>query len=188
MKTRWTLVACLALMTSCGKEIPGDIIQPEMMEKVLYDYHLTLGMGQNSKNTEKEAFKNYLFQKYQITQAEFDSSMVWYTRESKELTSIYENLDRRFEREHAHYERLLDIRDQANSLNFDSGDTVNIWRKGAIHWMAENPLNKQLVFEIKPDTTFHEKDAFRWDMYYDFFKEGKAVMGLNVVYENDSII
>lgn len=188
MKIRWTLVACLALMTSCGKEIPGDIIQPEMMEKVLYDYHLTLGMGQNSKNTEKEAFKNYLFQKYQITQAEFDSSMVWYTRESKELTSIYENLDRRFEREHAHYEHLLDIRDQANSLNFDSGDTVNIWRKGAIHWMAENPLNKQLVFEIKPDTTFHEKDAFRWDMYYDFFKEGKAVMGLNVVYENDSII
>ena len=29
MKIRWTLVACLALMTSCGKEIPGDIIQPE---------------------------------------------------------------------------------------------------------------------------------------------------------------
>ena len=188
MKIRWTLVGCLALMTSCGKEIPGDIIQPEMMEKVLYDYHLTLGMGQNSKNTEKEAFKNYLFQKYQITQAEFDSSMVWYTRESKELTSIYENLDRRFEREHAHYERLLDARDQASMMKFTSGDSVDIWRKGGIHWMSNTPLNKQLVFEIKPDTTFHEKDAFLWDMNYHFLADGKVMMGLNVVYENDSII
>ena len=44
MKFRWTLIACLALLSSCGKEIPDEIIQPSKMEKVLYDYHLTLGM------------------------------------------------------------------------------------------------------------------------------------------------
>ena len=188
MKIRWTWIACLALMTSCGKEIPDDIIQPDQMEKLLYEYHLTIGMSQNSKNTEKEAYKNYLFQKYNITQADFDSSMVWYTRESKELTSIYEKLDKRFSREHAHYERLLDARDQASMMKFSSGDTVDIWRKGALHWMSNTPLNKQLVFEIKPDSTFHEKDAFLWDMNYHFLADGKVVMGLNVVYDNDSII
>lgn len=188
MKIQWTLIACLALMTSCGKEIPGDIIQPDKMEQVLYDYHLSLGMSQNSKSTEKEAIKNYLFQKYRISQAEFDSSMVWYTRESKELTAIYEKLDRRFKREHEHFERLLESRDEANQLTSVSGDTVDIWRKGSIHWMAETPLNKQLVFEIKADTTFHEKDAFLWKMQYHFLKEGKAVMGMNVIYENDSVI
>ena len=52
-----------------GKEIPDDIIQPDQMERLLYEYHLTIGMSQNSKNTEKEAYKNYLFQKYNITQA-----------------------------------------------------------------------------------------------------------------------
>lgn len=188
MKIRWTWIACLALMTSCGKEIPDDIIQPDQMERLLYEYHLTIGMSQNSKNTEKEAYKNYLFQKYNITQADFDSSMVWYTRESKELTSIYENLDKRFNREHAHYERLLDARDQASMMKFTSGDSVDIWRKGGIHWMSNTPLNKQLVFEIKPDTTFHEKDAFLWDMNYHFLADGKVMMGLNVIYENDSII
>ena len=55
MKIRWTWIACLALMTSCGKEIPDDIIQPDQMEEVLYDYHLSIGMGQSSKNTEREA-------------------------------------------------------------------------------------------------------------------------------------
>ena len=48
MKFRWTLIAGLALMTSCGKQIPSDIIQPKQMEKVLYDYHLSLSMAQSS--------------------------------------------------------------------------------------------------------------------------------------------
>lgn len=188
MKIRWTWIACLALMTSCGKEIPNDIIQPDAMEEVLYDYHLAIGMGQSNKNTEREAYKNYLFQKHRITQAEFDSSMVWYTRESQELTEIYENLDKRFKRQHAHFERLMDTRDQAKSMSFTSGDTVNIWRKGAIHWMSNTPLTNQLTFEIKPDTTFYTRDAFRWNMNYDFLAAGKAIMGMNVVYENDSVI
>lgn len=188
MKIRWTLIACLALLTSCGKEIPDDIIQPEVMEKVLYDYHLSLSMSSNGRNTEKEAQKNYIFQKYRINEALFDSSMVWYTRESKELMAIYENLDKRFKREHDHIERLLESRDESNTRTSISGDTVNIWRKGDIHWFTRTPLNRQLSFDIKADTTFHEKDAFQWDMDFHFFAEGPILMGLNVIYENDSVI
>ena len=115
MKLRWPLIACLALMSSCGKYIPGDIIQPRKMEKVLYDYHLSMGMSNNSKNTEREAQKKYIFQKHGITEAEFDSSMVWYTRESSDLLTIYSNLDKRFKREYAHIGRLLESRDESNT-------------------------------------------------------------------------
>lgn len=188
MKIRWTLIACLALMTSCGKEIPDDIIQPELMEKVLYDYHLSLSMTQNGKNTEKEAQRNYIYQKYQISEALFDSSMVWYTRESSELMTIYENLDKRFKREHDHIERLLESRDESNTSSSVSGDTVNLWRKSEIFWMTRTPLNRQLTFDIVADTTFHERDAFVWNMDYHFFAEGPVIMGMNVVYKNDSVI
>lgn len=188
MKFRWTLIACLALLTSCGKEIPDEIIQPNKMEKVLYDYHLNLGMSENSKNTEKEARKNYIFQKHGITSAEFDSSMVWYTRESKELMSIYENLNKRFKREYEHVERLLESREEANTRSFASGDTVDIWMKEDILWFTKAPLNNRLTFEIKADSTFHPRDAFNWNMNYYFMAEGEAIMGLNVIYENDSVI
>jgi hypothetical protein len=188
MKFRWTLIACLALLTSCGKEIPDEIIQPSKMERVLYDYHLTLGMSENSKNTEKEARKNYIFQKHGITSAEFDSSMVWYTRESKELMSIYENLNKRFKREYEHVERLLESREEANTRSFASGDTVDVWMKENILWFTKSPLNNRLTFEIKADSTFHPKDAFDWNMDYYFMTEGEAIMGLNVIYENDSVI
>ena len=188
MKFRWTLIACLALLSSCGKEIPDEIIQPSKMEKVLYDYHLTMGMSDNSKNTEKEARKKYIFQKHGITAADFDSSMVWYTRESQELMSIYENLNKRFKREYEHVERLLESREEANTRSFASGDTVDIWMKEDILWFTKAPLNNRLTFEIKADSTFHPKDAFDWNMDYYFMTEGEAIMGLNVIYENDSVI
>ena len=188
MKFRWTLIAGLALMTSCGKQIPSDIIQPKQMEKVLYDYHLSLSMAQSSKNVEKEAQRNYVFQKHNISEAEFDSSMVWYTRESKELMTIYENLNKRFKREYSHIERLLESREDTNSQSFISGDTVNIWRKGDIHWFNTAPLYSQLAFEMKADTTFHPQDAFLWSMDCHFFTEGKIVMGMNVILDNDSVI
>ena len=187
MKLRWPLIACLALMSSCGKYIPGDIIQPRKMEKVLYDYHLSMGMSNNSKNTEKEAQKKYIFQKHGITEAEFDSSMVWYTRESSELLTIYSNLDKRFKREYAHIGRLLESRDESNTRLSMSGDTVDIWKKGKIHWFTKAPLMRKLTFEINADTTFHEKDAFLWNMDYHFMKPGKAVMAMSVIYENDSV-
>ena len=188
MKIRLILIACLALMTSCGKEIPDDIIQPELMEDILYDYHLSLSMTQSSKNTEKEAQKNYIYKKYKISEALFDSSMVWYTRESKELMDIYQNLDNRFKREHAHINRLLETREEEISHTSVSGDTVDVWRKGNIHWFSRTPLNRQLAFEIRTDTTFHERDAFLWNMDYHFFAEGVVLMGRNVVYDNDSVI
>ena len=188
MKFRWILIACLALLSSCGKEIPDEIIQPSKMEKVLYDYHLTLGMSENSKNTEKEARKKYIFQKHGITEAYFDSSMVWYTRESDELMSIYENLNKRFKREYEHVERLLESREEANTRSFASGDTVDVWMKEHILWFTKSPLNNRLTFEIKADSTFHPRDAFDWNMDYYFMTEGEAIMGLNVIYENDSVI
>ena len=188
MKFRWTLITCLALLSSCGKEIPDEIIQPSKMEKVLYDYHLTMGMSDNSKNTEKEARKKYIFQKHGITAADFDSSMVWYTRESQELMSIYENLNKRFKREYEHVERLLESREEANTRSFASGDTVDVWMKENILWFTKFPLNNRLTFEIKTDSTFHPKDAFDWNMDYYFMTEGEAIMGLNVIYENDSVI
>ena len=188
MKFRWTFIVGLAFLTSCGKEIPDEIIQPKKMERVLYDYHLMLSLSDNSKSTEREANKNYIFQKHDITKADFDSSMVWYTRETKELMTIYENLNKRFKREYEHTARLLESREDTDSRTFASGDTVDVWIKENLLWFTKAPLNNLQTFEIKADTTFREKDAFYWNMDYCFFAEGEAIMGLNVVYENDSVI
>ena len=88
----WIFVLSACFLLGCGKQIPGDILQPEQMEDVLYDYHLSVSMTNNLTIDEfykKKAFQDYVFKKHHITEAEFDSSMVWYTRHTAELAEIY---------------------------------------------------------------------------------------------------
>ena len=100
----------------------------------------------------------------------------------------YNNLNKRFKREYDHTARLLESRGDANTHVFASEDTVDVWVKDNLLWFTKAPLTNQLTFEINADTTFHPKDAFHWNMDYFFFTEGEAIMGLNVVYDNDSVI
>lgn len=188
MKMHWILIAGLTLFTACGREIPRDIIQPDQMEKVLYDYHLAMGMTgtKYDENHQKEAFKNFVFDKHHITEAEFDSSMVWYTRHSNELAAIYDKLGKRFGKEQEQMNTLVEALKE--DTRYASGDTVDIWKKKKIYWLDKNPIHNQLLVNMKPDTTFHTKDAFCWQMDYHFLSPGKAVMGLSIVYDNDSVV
>lgn len=98
----WVWLLGAVFMVGCGKQVPENIIQPDRMENILYDYHLSISMGNNlsySDNYQKEAYKNYVFEKHHITEAEFDSSMVWYTRHTEELASLYKKLGERFRSE-----------------------------------------------------------------------------------------
>ena len=49
----WLLVAAfLSGMAGCGKKIPEDVIQPDAMESLLYDYHLASTMSSSVSYTE----------------------------------------------------------------------------------------------------------------------------------------
>lgn len=43
----WVWLLGAAFMVGCGKQVPEDIIQPDRMENILYDYHLSISMGNN---------------------------------------------------------------------------------------------------------------------------------------------
>ena len=87
------------------QEDSGRFIQPDAMESLLYDYHLASTMSSSvsyTENYKKDAYFKYVFQKHHVTEEEFDSSMVWYTRNSDQLATIYQNLQKRFENEEKH--------------------------------------------------------------------------------------
>lgn len=187
----WLLLLMAIGMVGCGKQIPGDVIQPNKMEEILYDYHLSISISSNidhSGNYQKEAYRNYIFQKHQVTAAEFDSSMVWYTRHTKELAAIYKNLSTRFRDEKKKVAGLLSKREEMASVSLP-GDTVDIWYNRKLYWLEKYPLADKVIFEIPSDSNFKAKDAFEWSADYTFLSEGrqKVVMGFNVVFDNDSV-
>lgn len=188
----WTLLLGAALLVGCGKQIPTDVIQPDRMENILYDYHLSISMSNNlsySDNYQKEAYKNYVFRKYSITEAEFDSSMVWYTRHTEELAAIYKRLGERFRKEKKQVQTLLAQRENKPATS-QPGDTVNVWYDRTIYWLTDTPLTDKVTFEIPADSNFKTKDAFLWSADYTFLSDAgrKATVGFNIMFDNDSVV
>lgn len=186
-----TMVLLMGLF-ACGKKVPGDVIQPEAMENLLYDYHLASTLGNNLSGADaqkREAYYDYVFKKHQVTEAEFDSSMVWYTRHTDELSRIYENLQKRYESAELAVRKQVDRQSGQISVSM-SGDTVDIWRDRSIYWLTNSPLTNKVVFNLKADTTFRPKDILVLQADFSFLPvkhRGKAVMGLNLFFKNDSV-
>ncbi len=188
------LVALFAGMASCGKSIPDDIIQPEDMENLLYDYHLASTMTNSlsyTENYKKKAYYEYVFRKHNVTEAEFDSSMVWYTRHNDELAAIYERLQKRFEEAENYMKVQVAKRDNQIDVSL-SGDTVDIWQDRTLYWLTTSPLTNKLTFGLKADTSFRVRDALLLEADFHFLPkanqvDGTAVLGLNYQFSNDSI-
>ena len=187
------MVIALGVLSACGKKIPDDIIQPDAMQDLLYDYHLASTMSSSLPYTEsyqKDAYFDYVFQKHHVTEAEFDSSMIWYTRHAEELATIYRNLQERLEREEKQMKEQVAKRDNQIDVSM-SGDTVDVWQDRTLYWLSASSLTNKVVFDLKTDTTFKSQDAMELQADFHFIPSkatsGKAVMALNFYFDNDSV-
>lgn len=189
----WASIGMSALLVSgCGKKYPDDILQPAQMEELLHDYHLASSMTNElpySENYKKQAYLNYVFKKHNVTEAQFDSSMVWYTRHTEELAKIYENLNKRFDRESKSVASQVAKRDNQTFVSL-SGDTVDIWQDRPVYWLTASPVTNRMTFDFKADTTFKPKDTFIWEADYNFLPSGtnaEVTVALTVSFANDSV-
>lgn len=144
-----------------------------------------------TENYKKDAYFKYVFQKHHVTEEEFDSSMVWYTRNSDQLATIYQNLQKRFENEEKHMKVQVAKRDNQIDVSM-SGDTVDVWQDRTLYWLSASVLTNKLMFDLKADTTFKPHDAMELTADFHFMPKngrpsGKAVMALNFYFDNDSV-
>ncbi len=171
--------------------MPGSIIQPGDMEDILFDYHVansmaTLDYGKDADYNSR-LYKLGVLKKHGVSEAEFDSSMVYYTRHADLLHSIYENLATRMTNE------ALAVGADANDVNrfmINDGDTANIWsQERSLALMTDAPYNV-VSFHAEADSSYHKGDRFV--MAYDtkfLYQEGmkNGVAQLVVRFANDSI-
>lgn len=91
----WTLFACQV-------KRPETVLSDKQMEDVLYDYHIAKALGEAlsyNENYKRVLYVESVYKKYGITEAQFDSSMVWYARNPEVLSKIYENINARLKAE-----------------------------------------------------------------------------------------
>ena len=88
---------------SCKPSVDDEYIQPDEMEDILYEYHLAEEIARlnGGDSLSIRSFKANILNKYGVSQAELDSSLLYYNRHTKVLHDIYKNLVERFTNEAA---------------------------------------------------------------------------------------
>ena len=180
---------------ACKPGVPRDIIQPDDMEDILLDFHVADGMAQNNpaaaNNVEynRTLYRLGVLKKYNVTKAEFDSSMVYYSRHSDKLHEIYKGVAERLSQKALSLGASADDVKRFGTITAD-GDTANVWLgERSIVLMSCPPYNVY-SFTIEADSAYRKGDnmILNFDCNFitqDGVRDGVALLA--VKYGNDSI-
>lgn len=128
MKRILAVIILCVLVYACKPGIPKDVIQPDKMEKVLYDIHAVDGyIGALQKpDTAKivaSSFYKGVYKKFNIDSAIYAKSLGYYFTRPDLLNKMYENLMKQFELERKRNDKRVDNeilaqqrKDQAKSI------------------------------------------------------------------------
>lgn len=177
-------------MFSCKPSMPDKYLKPSEMADILFDYHLAEGMQNVLQNNDSIAMRAYelsILNKYGVSKADFDSSLVYYTRHTAMLEKVYDDVTERLNRESSLYGGA---QIGLNGEFVNSADTTNVWQSSPSCILSPYAGVNRLSFEIKADSSYHEGDKLMFDfdaqfIYQDGMRDALAVLA--VTYANDSV-
>lgn len=124
--TRFLFIIFLAVsFVACKPGVPENIIQPEQMEKILFDIHVLDGYvseipsADSAKKVTSPVYKG-IFKKYETDSATNAKSMAYYYSRPDLLTKMYDNITARLEKvKNAEIEKrnpIVEVKDMEEEL------------------------------------------------------------------------
>lgn len=192
--TRPVLILLILLsLCGCKPGKPAGILSEKKMENVLVDYHLAQGMAeaaQGDKDVLRYRYIQAVFRKHHVTEAAFDSSLIYYSSNAEKLVLIYKKVTARVEAQAT----MMGVDAQATHDQYANltaqGDTANIWTDRNYHSLQMNTLDNLYFFRIPTDSSFQAGDRFLWRFNTDFrgLNRGSDVVAILMLeYENDTL-
>lgn len=151
----------MLLLTACESRPKGVLSQSDMAS-VLTEMHITdatmyeKNMAYNHYS-EKAPYYKFILKKYGITQAQFDSSLVWYTKNPRVFGNIYDKV----------MVNLTSLQKEVKNGKYHPVDTLdltkmktNIWNKRTKYLLTKDSTRTHLNFEITDSTNLTYGDAY----------------------------
>lgn len=183
MKRALPLVLLLLILFAACDDHPQNVLSRGKMEDVLYDYHIMQGVVNDLPAEEREAkgqdYMNAVFEKHGITEAQFDSSIVYYNRHTKDLHKIYSNLKERYTAVNEEIQ-LVNGNNDMMSIFSTGGDTTNLWNSAKLLTLRNKELLNKESFTIHADTSFRRRDQFILTLSPVFIKERREDYDINL--------
>ena len=154
-------------IVSCKPGVPKEVIQPDDMEEILYDYYVSQGIASipgpqgGSEDYRRDLYFNSVLNKYGVTRAEFDSALVYYYTRADRFVDIYKNVQERMSEEALNLGATEGEVERFTTIQSLSGDTASIWEgMRSARLIPQAPYNK-LQFVQKADTSYRKGDSSR---------------------------
>ena len=191
----YIIIVSLAI-AACKPSVPSRYIQPSDMEDILCDFHVSQAMANQQGKSEQE--RNYLktlyfasvLEKYGVTRADFDSSLVYYYIRADRFSEVYKRVAGRLADEAMELGTAEGEINRFANLN-SGGDTTNVWTGDLSKILIPYAPYNIYSFEQKSDTSFHKGDSFMLIFNTDFICQNgmrSAEACLSLRYDNDSIV
>ncbi|MBQ0048105.1 MAG: DUF4296 domain-containing protein [Prevotellaceae bacterium] len=167
------IILSLLFAFSCSKN-PDGILSTGKMEDVLYDYHIAQGLIDQLPVEEREKksqeYIDAVFEKHGVTEAEFDSSIIYYNRHSKDLHKIYSNIKDRLT-EVSEEMKVTNGNNDLMAIFAEGGDTTNLWNKDNLIVLRDKEILNHESFLFNADSSYRKNDQFTLSFSSLFVKE-----------------
>lgn len=196
MRNSLAIVLLVIAMIGCTPSVPSEYIQPGELEDILYDYHVAKAMASETRsgdayeeNFRKNAYFLAVLKKYDVTEAVFDSSLVYYYSHADHLKKIYDDVKERLNDEaKALGASVGDI--NKYSVYSTTGDTANVWQNETDLLLMPLPTMNRYDISVQADTSYYKGDTFMFQFMTNFLYQSgtrDATVCLVAKYEGDSI-
>ena len=161
----WGVMALLAFsLASCRVKRPDTVLPDAKLEAVLYDYHIAKSMSEQvpyDEGYKRVLYLESVFRKHGITEAQFDTSMVWLARHPETLRDIYERVNERLKAEKKQVENLIALRDNKPKVGVGaclSSDRVAVEQLGIFRFAFRPQFYGGGYFALECSFPFYRRE------------------------------
>lgn len=177
-------IAALVIMPGCSSR-PDVVLSPDKMTDLLVDIYKAESVIEYERSryysdSAKMLVKQSVYAAHDVTEAQVDTSYVWYGHHIDDYIKIHDDVIARLEGE------LTEA--TGNHIVYGEGDSINIW-PGEQRYRLNNPLAQNISYDIPLDNTSNKGDNYQ--LQYNIITVGSQAPSLNTVivaeYDNGKI-
>ncbi len=154
------MLICVA--ASCSR-VPKHIISEKKMRAVLYDMQMAEAIVETNSSSygtsdKRQVVYNSVFAKHHVTQAEYDSSLIWYGENMDLYMGIYKLVLKDVNEKIA---AMGDIKPNPLSGEASAKDSIDIWIYNRSYvFKPEERIFNMLTFNIEPQSPYSSGSSY----------------------------
>ena len=153
------LFLIILFVTACSR-VPKGIIPERKMQQIVTDMHLVEAIINSdpsaySTNEEKKALYQSVFDKHRVTEAKYDSSLIWYGKNLDVYMQVY---NMALAEVNQKIEQIGPI--EPDRVYIPNQDSVDIWSIGRYHEFTPTSLSNTVIFNFREREEYSSGSIF----------------------------